>query len=79
LPNGIPSHDTFGRVFARINPEEFQTSFVKWVQIVADKVEGQVVAIDGKTSRRTHDKYSVPRKMDHRLSSKKGILRTCGE
>lgn len=32
LPNGIPSHDTFGRVFARINPEQFQACFLKWVQ-----------------------------------------------
>src|SRR5690242_13369103 len=35
LPNGIPSHDTFGRVFARINPEQFQRSFLLWVQNLA--------------------------------------------
>jgi hypothetical protein len=32
LPNGIPSHDTFGRVFARLNPEQFQACFLEWVQ-----------------------------------------------
>ena len=57
LPHGIPSHDTFGRVFARLNPEEFQRCFWAWIQTVADLTRGQVVAIDGKTLRRSHDKY----------------------
>ena len=56
LPNGIPSHDTFGRVFARLDPEQFQGCFISWVQAVADITEGQVVAIDGKTTRRSHDR-----------------------
>src|SRR3990172_10195521 len=34
LPNGIPSHDTFGRVFARLNPDEFEAGFLTWVQAV---------------------------------------------
>lgn len=55
LPNGIPSHDTFGRVFARLCPEQFQQCFASWVQAVAERVE-QVVAIDGKTARRSHDR-----------------------
>jgi hypothetical protein len=54
LPNGIPSHDTFGRVFAHIDPKQFEASFVEWVQGIASSIEG-VIAIDGKTSRRTHD------------------------
>jgi predicted transposase YbfD/YdcC len=51
LPNGIPSHDTFGRVFARINPEQFQRCFLEWVQDLVSASGGQVkgvIAIDGK-------------------------------
>ncbi len=53
LPGGIPSHDTLGRVFALINPREFQAAFAAWMQSVATTTKGQVIAIDGKTSRRT--------------------------
>jgi len=56
LPNGIPSHDTFGRVFARLDPEGFQQCFLGWVQAVSEFTGGQVVAIDGKCLRRSHDK-----------------------
>ncbi len=56
LPNGIPSHDTFGDVFARLEPEEFQACFLSWVQAVMRVTEGQVVAFDGKTVRRSHDR-----------------------
>ena len=55
LPNGIPSHDTFGRVFARLDPQQFQQAFVAWIQAVSDLTQGQVVAIDGKKLRRSHD------------------------
>jgi len=54
LPNGIPSHDTFGRVFARIDPKQFEASFFEWVQGISKTVKG-VIAIDGKTLRRSHD------------------------
>jgi predicted transposase YbfD/YdcC len=56
LPAGIPSHDTFARVFAKLDPTAFQRCFVRWVDAIRDKLPGDVVAIDGKTSRRTHDK-----------------------
>jgi predicted transposase YbfD/YdcC len=56
LPHGIPSHDTFGRVFARIDPVEFQQSFMSWVQTICRLSRGQIIAIDGKTLRRSHDK-----------------------
>ena len=56
LPGGIPSHDTFGRVFARLNPEEFRRCFLAWVRAVVGEPGEQVVAIDGKTLRRSHDR-----------------------
>ncbi|MFB3119201.1 MAG: ISAs1 family transposase [Stenotrophomonas maltophilia] len=56
LPNGIPSHDTFGDVFARLDPEQFQRCFIEWIQAVAQVTQGEVVAIDGKTVRRSHDR-----------------------
>jgi predicted transposase YbfD/YdcC len=55
LPNGIPSHDTFRRVFARINPQQFQQAFLDWVRSVTQLTQGEVVAIDGKQLRRSHD------------------------
>jgi len=55
LPNGIPSHDTFSRVFSRLNPVELQTAFSNWIQAFQSSLEGQVVAIDGKTLRRSFD------------------------
>ncbi len=58
LPNGIPSHDTFGDVFARLDPEQFQHCFIQWVQAVAQLTQGEVVAIDGKTVRRSNDRTS---------------------
>jgi DDE_Tnp_1-associated len=58
LPNGIPSHDTFGRVFALIDPKQFEASFVQWVQGISQRVKG-VIAIDGKTLRRSYDQESA--------------------
>ena len=55
LPNGIPSHDTFGRVFAKLNPEEFEKSFLEWVKAIHELTEGQVIAIDGKQLRGSQD------------------------
>lgn len=56
LPNGIPSHDTFGRVFGLLDPDQFQTCFTNWILSVSEVTKGQVIAIDGKTLRRSHDK-----------------------
>lgn len=58
LPNGIPSHDTFGRVFSLLDPGEFQTHFSAWMQSVTMVTKGQVIAIDGKTNRRTFGKLT---------------------
>ena len=46
LPNGIPSHDTFARIFARINPILFQECFLAWIKSVALLTDGEVIAID---------------------------------
>jgi predicted transposase YbfD/YdcC len=56
LENGIPSHDTFGRVFAGIDAEQFQVCFASWVQAVFHATKGQVIAVDGKQARRSHDR-----------------------
>jgi predicted transposase YbfD/YdcC len=55
LPNGIPSHDTFGRVFALLDPDQFRLCFVSWVQAIRRISAGEIVALDGKTVRRSHD------------------------
>ena len=68
LPNGIPSHDTFGRIFSVLDAEAFQVSFAKWVEAVFRVTEGQVVAIDGKTMRRSHDK-SIGKEAIHIVSA----------
>ncbi len=56
LPNGIPSHDTFARVLARLKPEELQRCFLNWIQAVSKLTRGEGVAIDGKTLRRSVDR-----------------------
>lgn len=56
LPNGIPSHDTFNRVFAALDPEQFRAGFASWMQAVAEVVPAQVIALDGKTVRGSHDR-----------------------
>lgn len=55
LPGGIPSHDTFGRVFAMINAQEFQRAFWEWVWAVNELIQGQVINIDGKCLRGSDD------------------------
>ena len=67
LPNGIPSHDTFGRVFARIDPKQFEACFLHWVQSVSEEIKG-VIAVDGKTLRRSHNR-AVGKKALHLVSA----------
>lgn len=68
LPRGIPSHDTFGRIFEKMNPKEFQNCFMHWIGYVTQQTKGQVIAIDGKTLRRSHDK-SNDKKAIHMISA----------
>jgi predicted transposase YbfD/YdcC len=56
LRNGIPSHDTFGRVFSRIDAQQFQLAFYEWVWAVNDIIQGQIINIDGKQLRGSKDK-----------------------
>jgi len=56
LPHGIPSHDTFGRVFAAIEPQAFERCFLAWIQALAKGRPGELIAIDGKTLRRSFDR-----------------------
>lgn len=55
LPNGIPSHDTIGRVLALIQPEVLESRFIAWVQAMFPDLPAQQIAIDGKVSRRSID------------------------
>jgi predicted transposase YbfD/YdcC len=55
LPNGIPSHDTMERVFARLNPKELNSALIRWTEGLNQSIEGKVVAIDGKTLRGSFD------------------------
>lgn len=56
LPNSIPSHDTFARVFARIDPKEFQRCFISWIRAIVEATGRQLISIDGKQSRRSYDR-----------------------
>ncbi len=68
LPNGLPSHDTIGRVFSLLNALEFERCFIQWAQSLM-RVEGeQIVAIDGKSLRRSHNR-NKQRVMLHLVSA----------
>jgi len=56
LPEGIPSHDTFGRVMALLSPEELETRFLAWVSRISERLGVELVHIDGKTVRESYDR-----------------------
>jgi predicted transposase YbfD/YdcC len=60
LPNGIPSHDTFGRVFARLDPAALLVCLRNWLNNLRETLGGTQVAIDGKTLRGSHDGEARP-------------------
>lgn len=68
LPNGIPAHDTFGRVFSLLNAEAFEACFFEWVQAVNQVTSGQVIAIDGKELRHSFDTF-MGKKAIHLVSA----------
>lgn len=55
LPHGIPSHDTLGRVFAMLDPQQMTQGFSSWIQAVVELTQGQVIALDGKSLRHSYD------------------------
>ena len=55
LPNGLPSHDTIGRLIALIDPQQFRSCFLRWIDHICQLLPGEVVAIDGKTLRHSFD------------------------
>jgi len=59
LPHGIPSHDTFGRVFAHLNPQRFQACFLSWTQAVAQLTQGALISLDGKTVKASFDRATA--------------------
>ena len=56
LPNGIPSHDTFGRIFALLNPKVFETCFLNWINSLTIDIQKEIIALDGKTVRGSGNK-----------------------
>lgn len=74
LPNGIPSHDTFGRVFSLVDPKQFEKCFISWVESVTGKMSGVVVAIDGKTSRRSGGKTRNPLHLVSAYATELGVV-----
>lgn len=76
LPHGIPSHNTFGRVFSIISAKSFQSCFQQWINDVFDITDGQVIPIDGKTLKRSYNKKSDKSAihMVHAWAATNGIL-----
>lgn len=76
LPHGIPSHDTFGRLFALLDARVFQRCFQSWIQSIFQLTQGEVIAIDGKTLRRSFDKanHKSPLHMIHAWATANGVL-----
>ena len=56
LPKGIPSHDTFGRVFGMLETEELEKSFLNWISSLTEKMDIELIQIDGKTKRGSYDR-----------------------
>lgn len=74
LPNGIPSHDTFARVFGLMAPEQFEAAFRTWVQHLMPNLAPQVVALDGKTSRRSAKACEAPLHLVSAFAAEAGVL-----
>jgi len=70
LENGIPSHDTLGRFFGMLDPEGFEACFARWVEAACEEIPGgEVVAIDGKTLRRSYSGREESKAALHMVSA----------
>jgi predicted transposase YbfD/YdcC len=75
LEAGIPSHDTFGRLFGLIDPKEFEAAFRRWVGAILPALgQDAVVAIDGKTSRRTGKVDATPLHLVSAFAAEAGLV-----
>lgn len=74
LPNGVPSHDTFARLFGLMDPHEFEAAFRRWIDGVLPSVSPQVVALDGKTSRRSAKACEAPLHLVSAFAADAGII-----
>lgn len=74
LPNGIPSHDTFGRVFAILDPDAFERCFTEWVRSLHPEAGRGVIALDGKSVRRSHAPGAKPLHLVSAFAVESGII-----
>jgi len=74
LPHGIPSHDTFNRVFAAIDPDQFLESFLLWTQSIREAIPEEIVALDGKALRRAIDKGDHPKYIVSAWAESNGLV-----
>lgn len=74
LPNGVPSHDTFARVFGLMDPQQFEAAFRRWVDGVLPGVSPQIVALDGKTSRRSAKAAEAPLHLVSAFAADAGVI-----
>ena len=74
LPNGIPSHDTFGRIFSLLDPRAFERCFLAWVKTVRKQTKGEVIAIDGKSARRSHKNGEKPLHLVNAFAAENGMV-----
>ena len=74
LENGIPSHDTFARVFSIIKPDTFNLLFTEWVEAMGGHVPHEVIAIDGKSVRRSYMKGNRPLHIVSAFATERGVV-----
>lgn len=74
LPNGVPSHDTFNRLFCALDPRQFLDCFLSWTQSVRAAIPGEIVALDGKALRRAIDAGAGPRCMVSAWAEDNGLV-----